>query len=577
MRSGTLNPSATSEPNYTAIAIDYAEAVIADRKGEWTGKLLRLAASRFLKDLRRSLRKEPPFVFSTKRANAHCRFVENLPHVEGEWATENIVLEPPQIFFVVQLFGFRKHDGSRRFSEAVYATARKNAKTTLAAAILASCLCLERENGAQIISAATTGSQARIVWKIAKAMIDRRPDLRAVFDIETFANSIARYDTGSMFKPINSKASTQDGLNPSHTNLDEVHAHKNSDLLNVLRSAAGARRNPLWLYTTTEGYETPGPWPELRDFGKRVLQGVVEADHLLAVLWMLDDEDDEYDEKNWPKANPLIYVNPIIRTEMRKIATAAQNMPSTAAEFRIKRCNLPAASAKAWVKLNKWNRCSAVPDLQALREAPCWGGLDLASTTDMTAWRLVWYLEKRWYTWGRYWVPDSQVRQRTESNRVNYAGWVGAGLIQQTDGDITDYDRIEADVVADCAMFNPRKIAYDPWNATQLVTRLQNQGLELEIFIQGARSYHPAMQALEVAYTKGNFSHGGNPVLRWNAANLVPRYDVNMNMAPDRKKSADKIDGMVALLMGMGVAVREVEENDDAAGFFAKPVVAHGR
>jgi phage terminase large subunit-like protein len=539
--------------------------------------LLRLAAARFLKDLRRSLRKNSPFVFSAKRANAHCRFIESLPHVEGEWPTENIVLEPPQIFFVVQLFGFRKADGSRRFTEAVFATARKNAKTTLAAAILASCLCLEPENGAQIISAATTGSQARIVWRIAKMMIDRRPDLREVFDIETFANSIARYDTGSSFKPINSKASTQDGLNPSHTNLDEVHAHKTSDLLNVLRSAGGARRNPLWLYTTTEGYETPGPWPELREFSKRVLQGVVQADHLLAVLWMLDDDDDEFDESNWPKANPLIYVNPIIRDEMRKIAIAAQNMPSTRAEFRIKRCNLPAASGKAWINLRKWNRCATEPNLIALKGHPCWAAFDLASTTDMTAWRLLWYVEGRWYTWGRYWVPAEQVAQRTESNRVNYAGWVAGGLVTQTDGDITDYERIEQDILADCVRFAPRKIAYDPWNATQLVTRLANQSLELEIFIQGPRSYHPAMQALEAAYATGKLAHGGDPVLRWNAANLVPRYDVNLNMAPDRKRSADKIDGMVALLMAFGIAVREVEESDDAAGFFANPVVAHGR
>jgi phage terminase large subunit-like protein len=555
--------------------VRYAEAAVADRKGTWTGVLLRQAAARFLKDLARTQRRKPPFTFSKKWANAHCKFIEQMPHTEGEWSTESITLEAFQIFFIVQLFGFRKADGTRRFTEAVYATARKNAKSTLAAAILNSCLCLEKENGAQVISAATTGGQARIVWKHAKTMIDRRPELRETFDVETFANSIARFDTGATFKPINSKASTQDGLNPSHTNLDEVHAHKSSDLLNVLRSAAGARKNPLWLYTTTEGYESPGPWPELREFAKRVLLGVVEADHLLAVLWMMDDDDDEYDEKNWPKANPLIEVNPIIRTEMRKMATAAQNMPSTAAEFRIKRCNLPAASAKAWVNLKKWNRCSEVPNLKALIGAPCWGGLDLASTTDMAAWRLIWWWEQRWWTWGRYWVPAEQVKQRTEANRVNYAGWVAAKYVQQTEGDITDYDRIEADILADCKLYNPRKIAYDPWNATQLVTRLGNHGLELEIFIQGPRSYHPAMQAIEVAYHKGLLAHGGDPVLRWNASNLVPRKDVNMNQAPDKKRSADKIDGMCALLMAAGVAVREVEESDDAAGFFANPVVAH--
>lgn len=545
-----------------------------DRKGEWTGLLLRQAARRFLADLRRALRKRPPFVFSVRKANAHCYFIENLPHVEGNWDTETIVLQPSQIFFVVQLFGFRKADGTRRFTEAVFCTARKNAKTTLAAAVLLSCLCLEPENGAQIISAATTGSQARIVWNMAKRMVEKRPELREVFDVETFANTINRYDTAAVFKPINSKASTQDGLNPSHTNLDEVHAHKSPDLLNVLRSAAGARRNPLWLYTTTEGYETPGPWPELREFVKRILEGVVEADHVLAVMFMLDAEDDELDEANWPKANPLIFINPIIREEMRKQAVQAANMPSARSEFRIKRCNLPAASAKSWVNLRKWNRCDGPVDLAALEGVPCWAAFDLASTTDMTAWRLLWYLEGRWYTWGRWWVPADQVRQRSESNRVNYAGWVAAGHISQTDGDVADYDRIEADILEDCRRFSPRKVAYDPWNAQQLSTRLANEGVELEIFIQGPRSYHPALQALEVAYTTGRLAHGGNPVLRWNAANLVPRYDVNLNMAPDRKRSADKIDGMVSLAMAYGIAIKEIDAADDAAGFFSNPVVS---
>ena len=250
-RSQTLRTSTSNEVDYTAIAIAFAEEAIEDTRGKWSGKKLRQAARRFLKDLNRSLRKNPPFVFSAKKANQHCKFIEQLNHVEGEWATPNITLEPAQIFFVVQLFGFRKLDGGRRFTQAVYATARKNAKSTLAAAIMISCLCLEPEPGAQLINAATTGDQARIVWKVAKAMIEKSPELRATFDVETFANSIARYDNGASYKPINAKASTQDGLNPSHTNLDEVHAHKNSDLFNVLKSAAGARKNPLWLYTTT--------------------------------------------------------------------------------------------------------------------------------------------------------------------------------------------------------------------------------------------------------------------------------------------------------------------------------------
>lgn len=533
--------------------------------------MLRLAARRFLKDLNRSLQKRPPYVWSATKANAHCRFIEQLPHVEGEWETENIVLQPAQIFALVQLFGFRKHNGTRRFTEVVYATARKNAKTTLAAAILVSCLCLEKENGAQVISAATTGSQARIVWQIAKRMIEKRPDLRMTFDLEPFANSIARYDTAASFKPINSKASTQDGLNPSHVNLDEVHAHKTSDLLNVLRSAAGARKNPLWLYTTTEGYESPGPWPELREFSKRVLEGVVKADHFLCVLWMLDDDDDELDERAWPKANPLIYVNPIIREEMQKLAVNAAHMPSARAEFRIKRCNLPAASARAWVNLRKWNKCAQPVDLEAMVGQPCWAAFDLASTMDMNAWRLLWLVDEEWYTWGRFWVPSEQVKQRTESNRVGYAGWVESGLVQQVPGDAMDYDVVQAAILADCQRFAPRKIGYDPWNAASLVNNLTAEGLPLELFVQGFKSYNPAMKECERAYVTGKLHHAGDPVLRWHVSNVVPSYDMNMSVKPDRKRSADKIDGACTLFMCFGLAVAEQDEGD-SEGFFAQPI-----
>ncbi len=533
--------------------------------------MLRLACRRFLRDLSKSLTKRPPFNWSARHANAHCQFIESLPHVEDEWPTENIVLQPAQIFFVVQLFGFRKDNGTRRFTEAVYATARKNGKSTLAAAILLSCFCLEKTQGAQAISAATTGSQARIVWNIAKRMIEKREDLRNVFDLEVFSRAIARTDTASTFMPINSKASTQDGLNPSHTNLDEVHAHKTPDLLNVLRSAAGARKNPLWLYTTTEGYETPGPWPELRTMAQRVLERVISADHFLCVLWMMDEDDNELDETKWSKANPLIFVNPLILDEMRKQAINAANMPSARAEFRIKRCNLPASSAKSWVHLPKWNRCAQVVDLDAMEGAPCWAALDLASTRDMNAWRLLWLLEGHWYTWGRYWVPRDQVQQRTEANRVSYAGWVEGGFIAQTDGDVTDYDRIFADITADAARFNPRKIGYDPWNAAQLVNRLTAEALPMELFVQGYKSYNPAMKECERAYISGLLHHGGDPVLRWNVSNVVPSYDSNMSIKPDRKRSADKIDGACSLFMCFGLAVGEQDEGD-GDGFFEAPI-----
>lgn len=527
-----------------------------------------------MRDLKRTQNKHPPFLFSAKWAHKHCEFIEQLPHIEGKWDTPTITLVPAQIFFVVQLFGFRDLMGGRRFSEAIYAVARKNAKSTLAAAIFLSCMCLENEVGAQLLSAATTGPQARIVWKVAADMVRKTVELREEFDIEAFANSIARAEVGGLFKPINAKASTQDGLNPSHTNLDEVHAHKTHDLLNVLRSAAGARSNPLWLYTTTEGYENPGPWGELRNFGIQILERVLEADHFLVVYFALDDDDDDFDESAWPKANPLFFTNPHMRREMSKLASNAKAMPGALAEFQIKRLNRRAAAANTWVNLVKWRRCAGPVDLSSMAGLPCVGAFDLASTTDLAAWRLLWHDPDAdlYFTWGRFWTPEDAVNQRTERKTVNYAGWVAAGYIEQTPGDVTDYSVIEAEILEDFGRFGPSKIGFDPWNATQTATNLVGKGLPLSQFVQGPRSYQPAFSLLEIAYTSARLRHGGDPVLTWNAANLVPRRDVNLNLAPDRKRSAEKIDGMTALLMCFGLMA-----GDDTAAFneyLANPVSA---
>ena len=516
---------------------------------------MRLAAKRFLADWKLGHRKRGrPFEFSKEWAERYCRFIEKLPHVEGEWDSPTLKLDPSQVFFIVQLFGFRNSDGTRRFTTALYAIARKNGKSTLAAAIMLAMYCLEPGIGPKLFSAATTGDQARVVWDIAKRMVEREPDLRSAYQIEAFANTIPRYDVGGVFKAINAKASTQDGLNPSALSFDELHAHKTRDLFDVLRSAVGARRDPMFLYTTTEGYETPGPWPEIRKFAQQILEGVVAADHFLVAFYALDDGDDDFDERVWIKANPLIQQNPSLLKKIREAALEAKHQPGAMAEFRIKRLNRPASSAEGFIDLLRWKKCSGPVDLEALKAVPCWAGLDLASTRDMAAWRLVWIVDGVLLTWGRYWVPADAVHQRTQRATVTYQAWVTAGHVRMTEGDVVDYRVIRDDVIEDCQRFNVQQAAFDPWNATQTVQELQEAGITMVEFIQGPKSFHPAMQSLESYYIAGKLKHGGNPVLTWNAANLVARRDVNMNMAPDKKRSADKIDGMVALLMATGRA-----------------------
>ncbi len=562
--------------DYVAVATEYARHAVADKKGKRFGRLLRLGAKRFLNDLKRAKKKGAPFRFDEWHATDVCDFIEKLPHVEGKWDTPEIVLHPSHVFFLVNLFGFRKPDGSRRFTSALFAVARKNAKSTLAAAILLYCQCCENEEGAQLISAATTFDQSKKVWDPAKRMVEKTPDLREAFGLETFAKSIVRAEIGASFRPINAKASTQDGLNPSHVALDEIHAHKTPDLLNVLTSAAGARANPLWLYTTTEGYTNPGPWAEIRQFAKQLLEGVFgeTADHFLVVFFAVDDDDEDFDEAAWLKANPLADANPHLLAAIRKEAVEAKAMHSKLAEFQIKRLNRPASAANGWILLPKWTACDGPVDLQSLRDVPCWGGLDLASTSDLCSMRLVWRVDGRLLTWGRRWVPSRAVAQRTERGTVPYAGWVAAGLLEQTDGEVTDYAVIERAVLEVVEWFNVQQFAFDRWNATELVSRLLEQEVPMIEFIQGPKSYHPAMQALERAYMAGKLAHGGDPVLHWCASNIVARRDQNMNMAPDKKRSADKIDDMTALLMAVGCAIAgEPSDDEDFMDAIRNPIV----
>ena len=551
--------SPTGPRDFVQVAIAYAREATADRKGKKFGKWIRLAAARFLRDLKTAKARGAPFKFDPWWANDVCLFAESLPHVEGVWDTPTIVLHPSHVFFLVNLFGFRKPDGTRRFTTALFAVARKNAKSTLAAIILLYCLCCEGEVGPQAITAATTGQQARIVFNVAKRMVEKTPDLREAFNLQPFANAIAAYANGGTAKPINAKASTQDGLNPSMVSLDEVHAHKTHDLLNVLKSAAGARKNPLFLYTTTEGYESPGPWPEQRRFAEQLLEQAVEAEHYLALIYAVDEADHDFDPKCWIKANPLADVNPILLKEIAKEAIEAKAMPGRHAEFKIKRLNRRAAAANAWVNIERWLRCSGDADEEVLLRTPCVGALDLASTRDMCAFALVWRIGDRWVVRVWYWVPANAVTQRTERGTVPYAGWVASGHITQTDGDVTDYAAIEAKVNELRERYQITQIAYDLWNASDLVNRLVADGAPMVQFIQGARSYHPAMQELEMSYTSGRLDHAGNPVLTWNAANLVARQDQNLNNAPDRKRSSDKIDGMCAVLMGIGTTLAKPE------------------
>lgn len=575
---------------YVRSAIAYAREAVENEGGRHGRRIIK-AARRFLSDLERT---DADWYFDQSYAFDACAFVENLPHIEGMWASPNIKLEPFQCFALCQLFGFRQKTETRgaeitimgkrvpyrprRFTSMLYCTARKSAKSTLAASVAIYILAREQEAGQQLYSAANTFQQAMPIWGASKKMVEKCPPLRDCFGMKAWAQQITKTGVGA-FKPLHAKASTQDGLSPSAVFFDEVHAAKSPDLIAVLTSAAGARRAPLFAYFTTEGYISAGPWGEIRTFSDKILDGIFDADHMLVLFWSVDPEDDDFDESAWIKANPLMLTNPHLLTAIRKEAEEARGMPSKLAEFKIKRLNRESNPPQAWVNLDKWQQCDSEPvTLADFAGLACYGGLDLSSTMDLCCFRIVaQHPERGLITWGRRWVPEAAIQARTERGTVPYLGWQTAGLIETMPGEVIDNRQIKAAVIDTAQQLEAMgaslaKLAGDPWNGRQTYGELIEEGFDVVEFIQGARSYHPVMQEFERVYYSGQFAHGGDPVLKWCASNLIIRYDVNLNMAPDKKRAPEKIDDMVALLMAFGALL---SENDgDLSAIFEDPI--HG-
>jgi len=541
--------------DYVAVALKYARAAQKSKKhGKWS----KLACKRFLEDYKKAKKKSNSYYFDEYLANDPCDFVEKMPHVEGEWDTPTITLHASQIFFIVNIFGFRDSEThARRFSTALWASGRKNGKSTLAAPLGIYCQVCEESNGAQVVSAATTGDQAKIVWNVAKRMVEKEIDLQEYYDIKPYSRTIAGLANGSIFKYISAKASTQDGLNPSCAIIDEVHAHPNHDLINVLKSAAGARLNPLFLFVTTEGYSNENsPWAEMRKFAHQILQGIVTADHFFCVIFAVDEEDDEYDPKVWIKANPIMEVNPILAKEIAKEAIEAKQMPGKAAEFRVKRLNKPSASADSFIDLTSWNKCNASKTLDELEGATCWGSLDLASNRDLVSFRILWYLEGKYYTHGWRYCPSEAIHFKNLTGTSKYPGWVEEGLLLETKGKTNNHEIILKNIVEQVKRFKPSKLVADDWNTSEIVRKLdENHNIEMLPFIQGPKSYHPAIKKFEKSYIDGELGHCDDPILKWCATNLVVKRNENANMMPDKKRSTDKIDDIVTLIMCYGASL----------------------
>ena len=521
-------------------------------------KWIRLACERHELDLVRAQDPAWPYVWSEAHVIAVCRFVETLPHTEGQWTSVTIRLEPWQVFILGNLFGWRHRatPARRRFTTLYLEVGRKAAKSTLVAAIALYHLLHEGEIGAQVICGATTGSQARIAFGIAQRMVQRSPALRLA-GLQAFAHAIITAD--GVMKPVNARASTQDGLNPSCIILDESHA-QDFGLHDVLKSAQGSRLNPLLLCPTTAGYDLLSVGYALRTTVTKILSQTIEAEHVLGAIYTLDEGDDWRDERVWIKANPMLGITPRLDW-VRQYCQDAQQTPGLEGEFRIKVCSQWLEAALAWLSPSDWEACTDVTlRLEDFIGQPCWIGGDLAQSDDIAAIAALFNRGAEVVAFVRCYLPRGVVERRARAV-PEYRVWAQAGHLVLTEGNLIDVTRIEADIREWCARFTVKGIRFDQYGSAIPLANLAASGYPAAKLEKNAKTMTPPARDLEARVRYQLFRHDGNPVLKWMAGNTCVRRFINDSLLPQKESemSPHKIDAIDAILQAMSAMLAPEE------------------
>ncbi|QTH21986.1 terminase large subunit [Rhizorhabdus wittichii] len=580
--------------DYAAIALAYAKAAVADKKQRKHCKFVRQAAQRHLDDLKRSKTGAFGYSFSAWHANDACDFIEKLPHIEGVWDTPEIRLEPAQIFVIACVFGWRvKKTGLRRFTMVYEEVARKNAKSTKTAGISLYCLCCENEVGPQVLTVATTFDQAKKVFHPAKRMVEKTPALQEAFGVIPWAKSITCAENGGYMQPLHAKSKSQDGHNPHLVTLDEFHAHKDRSLFNVMRSAFGARKQPLMWIITTAGSDINGPCYEERAFAAKVLNRTVIAEHYFAIIFTLDraedygddrkEGDDPFDESKWIKANPLLGAA-VQLDELRQFAIEAKNNPAAEGEFKTKRLNIWIGALSAWLNVTQWEACAdASLTLDDFDGLECYLGGDLSNVDDLSALVLAAVdangrlLVKVWF-----YVPEDRLKsQDTATKQITelYQRWADDGHLTTTAGDFIDHRVIEDQIRALKERFTIKKAVFDQWNSgLAMASRLNEDFGEPDNpfavqLAKNAKNHTDPAKAIEARVKSGprRLRHDGNPVMKWMVGNAVVDRRTDGSLLPKKEtaNSPNKIDGVDAMINATAPMLLPEEEDTSVDDFIA--------
>ena len=557
------------------------------------GKLNLLACVRHLEDLERIGDPSFSYTYDAQKGRAAVRFFELLPHTKGRWARKDpatgrryrLKLEPWQAFIVMSLFGWVDvATGLRRFVVAYIEIPRKNGKTTLAAGVVLKMVAFDDEPGARVYCTATIKDQAKLCWGEARDMVNAEPALRKRLEVQDYTSTISHAASGSTLQPLGKDTKHHDGLNISAAVLDELHQHPTSAMVDVVATAFGSREQPIRFEITTAGDGQEGVCWAHHEYTRKVVERLHTDETWFGFIAHMDEKDDPMKEATWRKANPNWGVS-VSPAYIRRQFTEAEGMPGFLKAVKRLHLNLWSKGAGNWLDMDRWDRCAPPSDLcqavrrlktwrKRLRGELCYAGLDLAATSDLVALVLAFPGErdadgKRDFTllpW--FFCPEETIELRSRRDKVPYDLWREEGLIIATEGDVTDYASIRElitgytrsgeelpDSLAD--LYDIQEIAFDPWNASYLVSELQEDGAPMVEHRQGWRSMAAPTREFGILVKTGRLKHLAHPIMRWMASNIVVKTDPAGNMKPDRDESAKhgKIDGIVAGIMSVGRAI----------------------
>lgn len=446
------------------------------------------------------------------------------------------------------LLAWKRADGRRRFEKAYISTAKKQGKSTILGA-LAIYLLLTEGPRAELFSAAVEREQASIIYKEAHAMVKASPALAKLIRAKPSTKTLIYRD--SFYRALSSDAGSKEGLNSSTVFVDELHAWKDRALFDALAYAGSARPNALTIIITTAGDDMQSVWGEEYTRAKRWLSGEYEDDHYMAVIYEADPADDWTAPATWVKANPSLNVT-VSEEKIAQECREAMEIPSAVARFKRYRLNLAISLEATWLNMVAWDECPKVIDLDTLKGRECYAGLDLASVNDTTALSLIFPEGDGIIVVPFFWIPGANVDELARQHKVSYRAWIDRGQMRTTEGNVIDYDAIVEQIRELGTIYPIKQIGVDRLFQGQAVeTRLMNAGMDVVPIGQGWVSQSLPTKELERLVLARRVNHGGHPVLRWHAGNVVAVRDSNDNVSISKKKSRSKIDGIAATLMGI--------------------------